>query len=222
MNRFHLMAALVLGPAVLTACDLLLTDPAPASTNLTVSFQIAPAPLGSNAAAFTRIRRAQLRFVRQDSSSRDTVVPLLPVDGVARAGIALQADERIQALGIGAQLGFGTTDLFEGATVVPIVPGQPTTAQIALLPIPARVDADRPTFTFSGIGVTQQFNSAVLFASGDTIAGLQGVWSSEDATVVAIAPTGLALAAGVGATRLLVQLGALVDTVLVSVPTPAR
>lgn len=216
------MLAVLLGPALLSACDLLLTEPAPPSAEVRVSFQIGATPLGGNAAAFSRVRRASLRFVRQDSSFRDTVVAVVPFQGVARAAVALQAGERIEALGIQAQLGFGTTALFEGGTVVQIVPGQPTTAPIVLLPVPARVQADRPNFLFSGIGATAQFQSAVLYASGDTITGLQGVWTSDDPAVVSVAPTGLALATGVGTTLLEVRLGALADTVQVGVPTPVR
>lgn len=216
-KRFCAMLAVALGPAVLAACDLLITDPRPAGPDVSISFQVAETPVGGTSAAFLRVRRIFLRFVRPDSSVRDTVIPVLPVSGRIRAGVALQTQERVQALGIIAQLGFATTPLFAGATVVPIVPGVPTVANITILPIPAAVAPDRDTLVLANVGATAQLSSAVLFASGDTIDGLSGAWSSLDPTVVAVSPMGLALGQRIGTTFLEVRFDTLTATVFAEV-----
>ena len=110
--------------------------------------------------------------------------------------------------------------LFQGAAVVPISPGQPSSAVIPIVPIPARVQADRDQLTLVGPGAMDQLAAAVLFATGDTIDGLQGIWVSGDPTIAAVTPTGLATGVRVGMTRLEARFDTLADTVDVAVTPP--
>lgn len=206
------LAASVGGAVLLAGCDLLMTEPRPA-TEVEIAFQIASVPLGGTSAAFSRVRRVRLTFTPPDGMSRDTTIAVVPFQNRIRAPVALTTRERVQALGIVAELGFAQTALFDGATVVPIVPGQPTTAEITIAPVPASVRPDRPLLTLTGVGTTDQLLSAVLFATGDTITGLSGAWTSLDPTVVSITPTGLALAQRIGVTQLEVRFGPLADTI---------
>lgn len=216
-SRASLLAcALLLTASWLAACEALLTDPRPPA-ELAVSFQLTGEPLGGDAAAFSRIRRVALRFVRPDESFRDTVVAALPVDGRIRTAISIPAGERSEALGVLARLGYGTTDLFRGATVVRIDPGAPTTAEVPLSPVAAAVLADVAQLTLFGQGASAALSSTVLFASGDTIEGLQGTWTSVDPTIVAVGPLGTVVAQGLGQTLLEVRLDSLADTVAVDV-----
>jgi len=218
--RLLTVAAVLSTALVGGACDLLLTEPAPASSDLGISLQVLPTAIGGQTAAFSRVNRVFLRFVRADSSMRDTVLHLTPQDGRIRTVIALETVERILALGIGAELRAGTAPIFQGGTIARIEPGTPTTAEIPLTPIPAFVRADRPALSLPNVGSNAQLASAVLFATTDTIPGLEGVWFSDDPTIVSVTPAGLALAGRVGITRLVVEFGPLADTVPVQVIAP--
>lgn len=201
---------------VTVGCDALLTDPAPPPSTIEVSFQIAPDAemLGGPAAAFAKVRRAFVRFVRPDSTVRDTVFAVAPFEGRIRVPVALEVRERVSALGIVASLGFGTSPLFEGGTVVRIEAGEPTTAVIDVQPVPAIVVADRPVALISNVGESIQLSSAVLFASFDTITGLEGTWLSEDPTIISVTPEGIATARLLGQTSLEVRFADLADTIV--------
>jgi hypothetical protein len=200
----------------LAACDALMTDPAPATPELTLAFQIIGAPLGGTDEAFAKVNRVFLRFLRADDTSRDTVLFARPTDGRLRTGLVLETQERISALGIVTQLRFGTLTLFQGSGVVQIDPGVPTTANIPLTPVPGGVLASQPSITLQP-QQTAQLSSAVLYATADTIEGLAGTWISADPTIVAISPAGLAIALARGSTDLIVEFAGLTDAVLATV-----
>jgi hypothetical protein len=203
----------------LSACDLLMTEPAPPTSELTLAFQIVATPIGGTDEAFAKVNRIFLRLQRADQLSRDTVLFVRPTDGRVRTGLVLETEERIAALGIFAQLGFGTLPLFQGSGIVQIEPGVPTTADIPLTPVPASVVAGQQAITLSLLppGTSAQLSSAVLYATTDTIDGLAGVWTSADPTIVAVSPGGLAVAQGRGTTDLVVTFAGLTDTVLATV-----
>ena len=165
-SRVTLAAAVA---TTLSACEALITDPAPATPDLTVQFQIVGTTIGGTAEAFAKVNRLSLRFLRADSTSRDTVLAVRATDGRIRTGIVLETQERIAALGIIAELRVGPGPLFTGGRVVQVDPGVPTTAQIPLQPVPARVLASTQTLTLVGLGQTAQLGSAVLYATPDTI-----------------------------------------------------
>jgi len=198
------------------ACDALMTDPAPATPELTLAFQIIGAPVGGTDEAFAKVNRVFLRFLRADDTSRDTVLFARPTDGRLRTGLVLETQERISALGLVAQLRFGTLTLFQGSGVVQIDPGVPTTANIPLTPVPGGVLASQPSITLQP-QQTAQLSSAVLYATADTIEGLAGTWISADPTIVAISPAGLAIALARGSTDLIVEFAGLTDAVLATV-----
>ncbi|MDX1450098.1 MAG: Ig-like domain-containing protein, partial [Acidimicrobiia bacterium] len=202
--------------AVLAGCDALLTEPAPPPATVDISFQISAAPLGGPATAFAKVRRVRVVFARPDSTTRDTVFSVVPVDGRIRVPVALEVEERVEALGIGATLGVLTTSLFQGTTVVRIEPGEPTSAVIDVQAIPAAVGAEAPVILIPNVGESVQLSSAVLFASGDTITGLQGSWLSEDPSIVSVTPDGLATAQQLGQTRLEVRYETFADTAVVA------
>jgi hypothetical protein len=220
IRRSAMLAVLAGACLLVSACDTLMTDPAPASPELSVSFQIEGPLIGGSPQAFAKVNRLFLRFTRADETSRDTLLLVRALDGRLRAGIALETEERISALGIQAELRFGPLPLFTGGAIVPIDPGVPTTAQIQLQPVPARVVASQQTLDlFLNLTQSVQLSSAVLYATTDTIEGLAGVWSSVDPLVAAVSPAGLVLARGLGSTNLVVGFaaGLLADTVRVTV-----
>lgn len=220
-RRLHLALALAVGPATFAACDLVITEPAPASSEVGIAFQVLGTPLGGSATAFSRVRRIGLRFIRPDSTIRDTVVAVLPVDGVIRTGVVVPATERVAALGVQARLGYDTIALFQGSAIVQIVAGSPTTAEVNLSPVPDRIVADPAQLSLVGPGATTVVSARVLFASGDTIDGLSGTWSSADPGIAVVGPNGTVVAQSPGLTNLEVRFGTLTDTVAVEVlPAP--
>ncbi|NNF11615.1 MAG: hypothetical protein HKN72_00215 [Gemmatimonadetes bacterium] len=198
------------------ACDALLTDPAPPPATVDVSFQIVPTAIGGSVQAFEKVRWAAVRFARPDGSFRDTVFVAIPVDGRIRIPVALELQERVDALGIVASLGLGPSPLFGGAGVVRIDPGQPTSAVIDVEPVPAAIVAESPLVFIPNVGESVDIASAALFATGDTVTGLEGTWLSEDPTTVEVTPTGTATAIQLGQTRLEVRAAMLADTVVVA------
>lgn len=214
--RARRLGAALLGALAVAGCDLLMTDPAPPPATVEVSFQIAPEPevVGGPATAFSKIRRVLLRFARPDDTTRDTILAVTPVDGRIRLPVALPVPDRIDALGIGASLGVGTEALFEGFTVVDIVPGEPTRVNVDIVPVPRRVAPDRPALAIPNVGDVVQLSSAVLFATGDTITGLSGSWLSENPQVIDVTPDGVATAFSLGQTRLEVRYGILAETIV--------
>lgn len=214
--RVGRLGPVLLGALAVAGCDLLMTEPAPPPATVEVSFQIAPEleAVGGPATAFTKVRRVLLRFVRPDDTTRDTILAVTPVDGRIRLPVALAVPDRIDALGIGASLGVGTEALFEGFTVVNIVPGEPTKANVDIVPVPHRVAPDRPALAIPNVGDVVQLSSAVLFATGDTITGLSGTWLSENPQIIGVTPDGVATAFSLGQTRLEVRYGILADTIV--------
>lgn len=214
--RARRLGAALLGALAVAGCDLLMTDPAPPPATVEVSFQIVPEPevVGGPATAFSKIRRVLLRFARPDDTTRDTILAVTPVDGRIRLPVALPVPDRIDALGIEASLGVGTEALFEGFTVVDIVPGEPTRVNVDIVPVPRRVAPDRPALAIPNVGDVVPLSSAVLFATGDTITGLSGSWLSENPQVIDVTPDGVATAFSLGQTRLEVRYGILAETIV--------
>ena len=182
-----------------SACKALLTDPAPTTPDVEVSFTFEGESRGGVAEAFDRVNRVYLLFTRADSAQRDTVIRVTNEDGVVRVRLKLDTKERIPALGVFAELRANTAALFKGSRVIRIELGAPTSVEIALSPIGAFVQPDRQLLTLQSVG--------------DTIPGLSGRWAAADASIVAVTPAGLALAGHVGQTRLLLRYGTLTDTI---------
>lgn len=210
---------LAVGVALLVTtigCDAFLTEPAPPPVTVEVAFQLTPPVIGGSVEAFQKIRWAAVRFIRPDSSFRDTIFVALPVNGRVRIPVALEVQERVDALGILASLGVGPTPLFEGGGIVRIDPGQPTSAPIAVQPVPAALFAEAPLVLIPNVGESVDIGSAVLFATGDTVTGAEGTWLSEDPATVSVTPDGTATALQLGQTRLEVRYDGLADTVVVA------
>ena len=223
MTRVRRVGAFTLAAACLglVACDALLTEPGTRTTEISLQFQVADAPVGGTAEAFSRIRRVSLRLVRPDSAFRDTVLAVTPgVDGNVRVALAVESDEQIPGLGLAARLGTVSDDLFQGGTVVAIVPGEPVRAEIPLAPIPAALQADRDSLLFQSVLDTVVVEAVALYATEDTVDGVLGLWTSADPAIVSVTPTGVAVALVPGTTVLRSRLDTLVDSVIVEVPVP--
>lgn len=216
-SKILLGAGALLGAIFMASCDELLTDPAPALPEVIVSFQVDGATIGGAAQAFDKANLAYLLFTRPDSAQRDTLVWITHVDGVARARLIIKSNERVSALGVYAQLRRGLAPLFHGSRVIRIEVGKPTSAEIPILPVPTYVRADRQALFLPVVGDTARLSSAVLFATGDTIHGLAGTWSSDNAEIVLVTQAGLAVGLSQGQTILRTRYGELSDSVVAHV-----
>ena len=205
------------GVMALTAagCDLLLTEPAAPEAAVSVSFAVTDAQRVS--ATFDKVDRVYLLFVRPDSSRRDTILPLASRDGVARARLALRSDDRVQALGIFAQLRSGQTPLFQGERIIRVAIGEPVSVEIPISGIPVALRASRDAVVLPSVGDTTRLGTTLYFANGDTLAQNVGTWTSQNPQIVFVTAGGLAAARAVGETRLLASYGELRDTVDVRV-----
>jgi len=133
-GRHLLTLALALLPV---GCDLLLTDPAPAAPQVSVSFALQGTDPEGIARAFSRVNRVLLVFVRPDGAQRDTILRVTESDGRLTTRLVLDSDERVEALRIFAQLRVNTTPLFEGDRTLSVRVGAPTSAELSVTPISA-------------------------------------------------------------------------------------
>ena len=199
----RLVAVLVACSGV-AGCESLLVEPAERAADASVSFSLA-VETGGAAEAFARVDRVYLRFASGDTVRRDTVLHVVQEDAGIRVRLALHTDEQVPALGIYAELRAGDATLFKGAKIVRVEPGVPVLAEVPLLPVPAILTASVSELSLPLVGDTVRLSSAVLFASGDTIPGLAGEWSSENPLIAIVSPSGLVLARAVGQTKLFVR-----------------
>ncbi len=206
------LGPILLSALLLSACDALLTEPAPAAPEVSVAFSVLGAQDAGIQSAFQKVDRAHLVFVRPDSARRDTIVRLSPRDGSARARLVLESKERVSALGVFAELRAGQAPLFEGSRVIRVEIGAPTSAEISLAPVPFALRADRQLLTLQ-LGDTTRLSTTLYFASGDTLAVDVGTWTSLDPQVVFVTERGLAGGRSLGETHLLVRYEDLADTV---------
>lgn len=214
-------ALLPLTAMVLVGCEALLTDPA--DTGAELALVLAPAraeaAAGGAAEAFARADRVHLRFVRPDSAVRDTLLPLAVRDGVGRARLALRTNERVEALGVVAEIRRGQAALFQGQRVVRVTSGVPTSVEIELSAVVDRVVAERGAVALV-VGDSVQLRAAALFATGDTVSGVAFEWFSADPSIASVSRTGVVTGRRPGETGLLVRSGARADTVGVRVTAP--
>lgn len=211
--RARAVLALLVASVALSACDALLTEPSPALPEVSVSFAIE----GSNSAgvsqAFDKVDRVYLVFVRADSAQRDTTIRISPQNGVARVRLVLPTNERINALGVFAQLRAGQAPLFQGERIIRVEIGTPTSAEIPLSAVPFALRADRSSVSLPMVGDTTRLGTTLYFASGDTLASGVGTWTSQNPEVVFVTTAGLAVGRAVGQTQLIVSFQDLADTV---------
>ncbi|HUP51131.1 MAG TPA: hypothetical protein VM198_01545, partial [Longimicrobiales bacterium] len=93
VRRWRVVALAAAAGISLAACEALMTDPAPPTSDLTIAFQIIGAPMGGTDEAFAKVDRVFLRFLRADDTSRDTVLFARPTDGRLRTGLVLETQE---------------------------------------------------------------------------------------------------------------------------------
>jgi Big-like domain-containing protein len=210
--------ALALALVAPGACEVLLTDPAPAP-ELAVAFAPVAAGLDApsvggaapdpgTAHAFGRIDRVRLRLVRPDSVARDTIVRVSVVDGTVRARLVLLSKERVPALGIFAELRAGDQPLFTGGTIKQIRLGEPISVRLEMSPVPVALLVPAAGVTLTALGDSVRLPAAAVFATGDTILGAHVSWTSANPAVIE-ARGAFGLARGPGEAQLTARLATL-------------
>ena len=202
-------------PAIflIAACDYLLTDPIQPTGTIELQFQIVSGQLGTTPQAFAKVEQVYIQLTVPDSVPRDTTISVSPNEGAVRLGVDLRPEEITNTLEIFTRLGSSDGWLFEGQTIAAIEPGVPTDAQIVLAAITSRIEGAPDPLVIPNVGETAQATNAVLYATGDTIPGLDGTWSSLDPAIMTVTPTGLATAVAIGQTDFEVVFETLTDTV---------
>jgi hypothetical protein len=200
--RRRLCGAGLLGIALVSGCDFLVTEVATAEDSFAVSFQVVGGT--GQLSAWNKIDRAQIRIFRDSLSSsvyRDTTVAVTvsALDSSITLPLRLNVRDRqgTDSLGIETRLGSASGPLFNGSTTVRLLAGETVRADLDLLAVPARVVADRASVALlPGDSVT--LAAVVLFASADTISASEDsinhytpTWSSRDTSIVSVTPSGV-------------------------------
>ncbi len=205
----------VLGTAVfvaLASCtDRLFVPPATAVPAVR-ALALAPsaAMTGADAAACARADGARVRLVHDGAVVLDTTVA---VSDACDRGVALQvrlgSDRGLLELSLA--LLSGGKPLFQGSAGVELQPGRRTDVPVTMAPVPAGLAVPASLRTFTKLGDSVALGGAVVFATGDTVAGLLPSWTDDGKGIVA-AVNGFAYARAEGSAVLTAWYGGLSQT----------
>ncbi len=173
--------------ATASCTDRLLVPPA---AGVTAELALAPAPsaamTGADAAACARADGAHVRLVHDGAVVLDTT---LAISDACDRGIALQvrlgSDRGVLELSL--VLLAGGKPVFQGNTQIELQPGRRADVPVMMAPVPAGLVAPDSLRTFTKLGDSVALGGAVVFATGDTVAGLWPSWADDGKGIVSVA-----------------------------------
>ncbi len=192
-----LAAVAAAGAWTLTSCaDRLFVAPAQGiPVAMALSLTPSAAVLGADASACARADQAHVRIV-QSGSVLDTT---LTVSDACNRPISLQVrlNAETATLQVSVALLANGNTLFQGSSTLRVQTGKQTDAEVPVVPVPAGLIAPDSLRTFTKLGDSLKLGGAVVFATGDTVEGLQPTWSHDGKGIVVVA-NGFARAQGEG------------------------
>jgi alpha-tubulin suppressor-like RCC1 family protein len=189
-------ALVVVGCAALSGCeDGFFAAPADTPAQLNVAYRVT-SNASDPASAFDKADHVRVR-VTGPGIAVDTVVGFGPSEE-ARVRIAIVKPTGDAQHEVQVDVMRSTDVLFHGSTTIAIPEGRTTTAEVLLTPVLAAVALPDSVPTFTSIGDTAFISGAVVFATGDSMAGLPVSWLSTDPSVVTVDASGRIIARGEG------------------------
>jgi hypothetical protein len=189
----------------MTACtESLLVNPAPAPTQLLVSYAVSAATAGSEGPgrSFDRADALRVQVSRSAGAALDTIIPFVSAGAVTHVPLRLDVRDEQEPVGIAFELRRSSDVLFRGSADVLVTRGDTTRVDLALIPVPAAAQLPAAIPPLTALGDTVTIAAAVVFATGDTIPDVPLVWTSGTPAVATVTQAGLVTAHAEGQTEI--------------------
>jgi uncharacterized protein YjdB len=204
-DQVRMVAGIAVLAMLMTACtESLLVNPAPAPTQLLVSYSIAAATAGSEGPgrSFDRADALRVQVSRSAGAVLDTIIPFVSAGAVTRVPLRLDVRDEQEPVGVAFELRRGSDVLFRGSAAVVVARGDTTRVDVALTPVPAAAQLPAAIPPLTALGDTVTITAAVVFATGDTIPDVPLVWTSGTPAVATVSQAGLVTAHAEGQTEI--------------------
>lgn len=191
-GRSPCLPLVIMGALVLSACDgTQPTEPANASSGLDLDLSLAQAASGGSSDAFQRVDRLHVlvRRSEDDAELLNREMPFDPSESGQTASIAVQLGGASVEIRVEITLRRDADALFRGDQSVTVELGQPSSVELPLRAVPAGL-AVPEIVTVEALEETVQLDGAVVFATGDTISGIEPTWESDGSGIVDVSPDG--------------------------------
>ena len=194
------------------------TPPATAAAVSAAAATAADLPAAAGAArAFGRVDQVSVRVTSEGQTLLDEVVPAQPSSGEITLTFQFDLDQVRADAQIEVELRAGQQGLFGGEGSAELERGRTAQAEVGLAPIPSGIRIPPPPEPLESLGDTLILVGAVVFATGDTIPGLEVEWSSGAPEVVSVTPQGVAVALAEGEAELQASFADFLETLTVRV-----
>ncbi len=161
-----------------------------------------PARVGA-AQAFDRVNAVSVQVVASGGAMLlNEVVEVQPTGGQIALTFEFDLEGTRTDAAVEVELRIGQEALFTGQGTTTLERGRTARSEVALAAVPAGIRIPEPPAPLEALGDTLELSGAVVFASGDTIPGLQVEWESDDPGVVSVTSDGIAVAISEGETEL--------------------
>lgn len=146
--------------------------------------------LGRDPEAYDRTDRLYLRFRAGDDVRYEQEVPFAPsaTETVVRVDVPLRGQS--EALDADMELRSAGRAVFRGASSATLAAGAATSMNFSLEPVVASVTCGAGVVPFTAYGQTGKVSGAALFATGDTVRGVDVVWSAPANAPVSVTSDG--------------------------------
>jgi uncharacterized protein YjdB len=215
-------AAVLLGSAVLYACDDLLVSPKAHPeqrvASLALRMTAGGASLGGGAReAYDKANRLHVRVSHGADALMDTTVALAPAGQDTRVTFDLVPPAENDSVSVAVSLLRDADELFRGVGGTRLRSGQVAPVDVTVHPVAASISVADSIGPLTSVGDTAQLTGQLLFATGDTLPDASFQWTSLDPGIATVVGGTKAVSVANGQARLVASSGALRDTVLVRV-----
>lgn len=175
----------------------------PADGSLSIAMSLA----GDATDAFAKSNEVTVRVLIAGETVYEGTQRFVPDLGTPSVRVRLDEAARGSAIEVRITMMAQGAATFTGLGEGTIAESGPTQVDVALEPVVARVEMEDPALRFTAIGETGRLSGTAVFATGDTIPGVEIVWSSLDPEIVEVDPDGAAVALAEGDARIRAEAG---------------